>query len=207
MNRKTHSLNKAVDTAVLRPVSEVYGEFTPPFAKYVVSNALNTLKMPRIFVNKVLQGDLEGSLTAVTRFSMNAAFGAGGLLDPATEMGLPLNDTDFGVTLAKYGVDEGAYVEIPLLGPSNARDVVGKVVDLAFDPLVYVSGLPSTEINYGARALGAVDSRHDNAAAINQALYESDDSYVRTRAAYVQFRRREIAGEATEESLPSVFDN
>ncbi len=205
-NREIHSFNVGVDRAVLKPAAEAYDAVTPPFGKYVVANAVNTLKMPRIFANKVLQGDLEGSLTALMRFSMNAAFGAGGLLDPATEMGLPLNDTDFGVTLAKYGVEEGVYLELPFLGPRTSRDAAGMVVDLAFDPLIYISGVPG-EVNYGVRAVEAVNFRHQNAGAIDHAFYESDDSYVTTKAAYVQTRRRAIAGETTEESLPSVFDN
>jgi phospholipid-binding lipoprotein MlaA len=206
-NRKAHSVNVGLDRAVVRPASKAYDAVTPAFGKYVVSNAVNTLKMPKILGNRILQGDVEGSLSALMRLSMNVAFGAGGLLDPATEMGLPLNDTDFGVTLAKYGVAEGGYLELPVFGPGTVRSQVGRVVDTAFDPLTYVSGTPATEIGYGARAAAIIDFRHDNAAAIDQAFYESEDSYVTTRAAYLQSRRRQVAGETTEEALPDVFDN
>lgn len=204
-NRRVHTLNVAVDRAALRPASQAYDAVTPPFGKYVVSNALNTLDAPRVIANNVLQGDLEGTLSAFMRLSMNVAFGAGGLLDPATEMGLPHEDNDFGLTLARHGLGEGAYLELPLLGPSNVRDAVGMVVDTAFNPFTYVTGTPGTEIGYGVVVVDAVDTRHDNAAGIDQALYESDDSYVTSRSAYVQLRRRQVAGEATEESLPDVF--
>lgn len=204
LNRGSHAINKTLDAAVLRPVAETYDAVTPPYGKYLVHNAVNTLKMPRVIANNALQGDLEGTLAGLMRLSMNVAFGAGGLLDPATEMGLPFEDNDFGLTLARYGLEEGAYLEIPFLGPSSVRGAVGQVVDIAFDPLTYVTG--STELAYGARVGAVIDARYQNAAAIDQALYESEDSYVTTRAAYLQYRRRQIAGETTEESLPSVFD-
>jgi phospholipid-binding lipoprotein MlaA len=207
LNRRTHALNVAIDEVALKPASEIYDSVTPDYGKYILTNVFNTLKLPRVFLNKALQGDVDGTLTALMRFGMNTAFGAGGLLDPATEMGLKFEDTDFGTTMAKYGVEEGPYVSLPLLGPSTVRDTVGLAVDLVTSPLLYIEGVGGTEINYGARAVQIVKFRSDNSAAIDQALYESEDSYVTTRAAYLQHRRREVAGEATEESLPSVFDN
>lgn len=203
-NRTMHSVNKTLDTAVLRPASQAYGAVTPTLVRHLVGNAFDMLDMPAIFANNVLQGDAVGALSALGRFGVNVLMGAG-LLDPATEMGLPKEDTDFGETLATWGAGQGAYLELPLLGPGHARDHLGRIVDGAFNPLTYVSGVPA-EATAGLRVGEIIHFRHENAVAVNQALYESEDSYRALRNAYVQMRRRQLDGGVTEESLPDVFD-
>ena len=197
------TVNKAIDTAVLRPAAQVYDVATPALVKHLASNALNMLALPGDAANHLLQGEFMASLRTVGRFGINVIMGAV-LLDPATEMGLPREGTDFGVTLASMGVNEGAYLEVPFLGPMTERNLVGRVVDMAFNPLNYATGLP-TGTSAGVTGLGVVDGRYRYFDLIDRTLYESEDSYIAARSAYLQLRRRAVAGGTTAESLPDVF--
>lgn len=204
-NRQIHDFNKGWDTVLIRPAARGYQELVPGAVKLMASNALDMLAMPAIFVNRVLQGDLVSAGRALGRFGINAVLG-GGLLDPATEFGLPMERTDLGVTFGRWGIDEGPYVELPLLGPSTSRDAVGTVAQIILDPFNLISGVPAlTEIGYGALAVRVVDIRSDNLELIDRVLYDSADSYVAARTGYLQIRRRQVAGGLTEEGVVDVF--
>ncbi|MGM0584870.1 MAG: MlaA family lipoprotein [Pseudomonadota bacterium] len=204
-NRELHAFNKGLDTALLRPTAVVYDTVTPGLVRLLVSNGLNMLELPAVFVNRVLQGEPRLALRAAGRFGINVVFG-GGLLDPATEFGLPQEDTDLGVTFARWGVEEGVYHELPLLGPATSRDAAGRVLEIALDPFGFVTGVPAMEaLGPSAAALGVLEVRSDNLNAIDRVLYESEDSYVASRSVYIQRRRRTVAGGPTAESLPDVY--
>ncbi len=205
VNRDFHSFNKGMDTVLLRPTAKVYDTVTPALARLLIRNGLSMLELPGIFVNHVLQGDIESAAMTAGRFGVNVVMGAG-LIDPATELGLPLVDTDLGLTFAEWGVEEGPYVEMPLLGPATSRDAVGRIGQIALDPVNFVTGADVVDvIQPASTVLGAVEARAWNMSAIDQLLYQSADSYVATRSAYLQLRRREVAGGVTEEQLPDVF--
>ena len=128
------------------------------------------------------------------------------MLDPATEFGLPQVETDIGETLYVWGVAEGPYVEIPVFGPASARDGFGRVAEIVLDPFGFFTGYDGLQLGRRALAVGNLARiRAENTAIIDQTLYESEDSYVTTRAGYIQYRRRQLAGGATEESLTDVF--
>ncbi|MFT7390135.1 MAG: phospholipid-binding lipoprotein MlaA [Paracoccaceae bacterium] len=204
-NRYVHSLNKGIDTVALRPAAQVYDFVAPELVQHLASNALDTLDLPVAAVNFVLQGDFLAALRTSGRLGLNVVMGAGGLLDPATEMGLPKEETDFGITLARLGVAEGPYLEFPALGPMTGRDLAGRVVDAALNPVSWVAGIP-TEGTAGLRAFQVVEARDAYFAAIDRTLYDSEDSYIAARSAYVQLRRRAVAGGVVGSSLPNVFD-
>jgi phospholipid-binding lipoprotein MlaA len=204
-NREIHEFNKGWDTVLIRPASQVYQEITPGVVRLLVGNGLDMLDLPAIFVNNLLQGDPLAALRTAGRFGINMALG-GGLLDPATEFGLPKESTDLGVTFAKWGFEEGPYVELPLLGPATTRDAVGRVTEIALDPFNFLTGVPQIEaLGPGTAVLGIVELRAENETVIDRAFYETEDSYVTTRSGYVQFRRRRVAGGVTEEQIPDVF--
>ncbi len=204
-NRSIHAFNKGLDRAVLRPVAIGYETVTPTLVQHLVGNALDTLSLPRHFVNNLLQGDPEAALETAGRFGLNIVLGLG-VLDPATSFGLPSEPTDFGVTLASYGVGEGAYVELPFLGPSTARDAVGRLADVFLDPVSYaLSGVAVGDYLFVRVPIQVVDARARNKSAIDQVLYESEDSYVASQSAYLQIRRRRVDGGVTADSLPDVF--
>lgn len=209
-NRAMHDFNLALDRAVLRPAAQGYDVVTPTLFKHMIGNGFSHLELPGSFVNFVLQGEVEPALETLGRFTVNTVAGAGGLLDPATEMGLPRRDTDFGVTLGRHGVGEGNYIVLPLFGPSTTRDAVGLVVDRALHPLTYLGQVApgiTPEASIALAVTERVDARHRNFDIIDDLLYESADSYVSLRSVYLQRRRALVAGEdAGAEALPDIFE-
>lgn len=212
-NRSIHAFNKGLDSAILKPASEVYDFLTPATVQLLLSNGLDHLRLPGMFVNRVLQGDAEAASVVLGRFGVNTVAGAAGLLDPATEFGLPFETTDFGVTLATWGADEGAYVELPFFGPATARHAVGRVVNFALDPSILLTtgvveaGTALTIASNARTPVDIVNTRHENADIVDNVFYRSDDSYVTARTGYIQNRRRLIAGGETDtEALPDIFD-
>lgn len=209
-NRVIHEANVELDRYVLKPVSEAYDFITPTLFRHLIGNGLSHLDLPNDFVNYVLQGDVDASLETLGRFTINTILGAGGLLDPATEFGLKKNGTDFGITLGKYGVGEGFYIVLPFLGPSTLRDAPSSVVDRAINPL-FALGFTDAGIDWVGPAVGGVeiiDTRASNAELIDDVLYNSPDSYVTVRSAYLQRRRAKIAGEeGAVDNLPDIFED
>ncbi len=206
-NRAVHSFNKALDQAVLKPTAQAYDFATPTLFKHLFGNAFSHLELPGIFVNHVLQGDADEAAATLGRFTVNTIYGAAGTLDPATELGLPKEATDFGLTLASWGVGEGPYLELPLFGPSTARDAFGLLVDTALQPTTYISGGSEVVIaTTTVRVLEIVDTRSRNARLIDDVLYRSEDSYVSLRTSYIQNRRRRASGGETDvDALPDLF--
>ncbi|MDN5924584.1 MAG: VacJ family lipoprotein [Xanthomonadales bacterium] len=137
-NRKTFALNQSLDKAVIRPVAVSYRKITTPPIRSAVSDFFTNLRMPITIANDLLQARPEAALRASGRFLVNLTLGVGGLFDPASGIGLPLEKTDFGVTLARWGVPDGPYLVLPLFGPTTARDFWRIPVDgYLFDPLSY----------------------------------------------------------------------
>jgi phospholipid-binding lipoprotein MlaA len=130
-----------------------------------------------------------------------------GALDPATEIGIAEHDEDFGQTLAVWGVPSGPYVELPLLGPSTVRDTFSRVGDAAMDPLTYIgAGTTTAAVKASERPLRIVDARSRFGNIVDQALYESDDSYSTVKNAYLQRRRAAILnGQVTRDILPAIY--
>lgn len=208
-NRKMLNVNKSLDRYALRPASQAYDFAVPRTIKFIIGNGLDYLETPVHFANYLLQGDVENSLETLGRFTLNTVLGGVGMLDPATEFGLPRQETDFGITLARWGVAEGPYFVLPLLGPSTARDLPSFVVDRAFYPPSYVG--PFTDVGFVNPVINGVelvDTRARNSDLIDELFYETEDTYVTLRAAYLQRRRAMAAGEEGEiENLPDIFDD
>lgn len=200
-NRKVHAFNKKVFGKV---GGGTYARVVPTEIQDSIHNVADTLSMPQVAVNSLLQGDLRGTGIASYRFLVNATLGIGGIADVASEFGVEEHDTDFGETLHVWGAGEGAYLELPLLGPSTQRDAAGRVVDLFTDPLGYVLEEPD---KYAPTAIKLVDklgkgSRRSEA--IGDVLNNSADSYAQARLIYLQNRRYELRGGSTD--LPEYED-
>ncbi|MBT9384132.1 VacJ family lipoprotein [Pseudooceanicola sp. CBS1P-1] len=191
-NRQIHEFNKKLDKAVLRPVGVTVSKVLPVEAATLIGNFGENLSTPRYVVNNVLQAHFGEAALNTARFVMNTTIGIGGLIDAATIFGLPKYDTDFGETLYTWGVPEGDYQELPVLGPSTQRRTLGRIVDLALDPLEYV--LPTPEKSYGtyARVTSTVDERGRQAGAVDSVLYDSADSYTQLKSIYLQHRRYKL---------------
>ena len=204
-NRGSFKLGMGLDHVILAPIAHGYMAVTPRVVRNRVSSAVYNLGEPNTVMNMVLQGKPKQAMRSTTRFVVNSTVGVLGLFDVASKMNLPRRDSDFGQTFGKWGAKPGAYLYVPLMGPLNVRDGVGRVLDIVTDPVsLYVGGL---ETDFGKARTGVtiVDLR-SNADPAFQALKDAADPYVTTRSAYTQYREafiREATGDA--EVLPD-FD-
>jgi len=135
MNRVVFAFNEGLDFILLDPVTEIYRFIVPDPVRIAIGNILNNLKSPVYLANELLQGDISGATIVAQRFILNTFTGFGGILDTASWEGMTHESGDFGQTLANWGVNSGFYLVLPVLGPSNVRDTVGMVGDMAMDPL------------------------------------------------------------------------
>lgn len=185
-NRKVFAFNEAVDDAVLRPVAEAYRDNVPQLVRTGVSNFLGNIGDLWSAANHFLQGKGQGGFEQGMRFLTNTLFGLGGLLDPASEMGLKRQSEDFGQTLGKWGFGPGPYLVLPLLGPSSVRDGLGRVPDMA------VSNGYFSNDDRAALSLtlaGALDARAALLGVTGLADQVSLDKYSFFRQAYLSRRQ------------------
>ncbi len=195
-NREVHEINKDIDRTVLRPVSRGYGSTVPAPVRGGVSRFSANLDLPGMVVNDLLQFRAEDAIVNSARFLLNSTVGLAGLFDPASDIGLYERETDFGETLHVWGVGEGAYVELPFLGPSTERDMVGKVVDVALNPTRLLFSDELRAAGTVASVADVANERYEYSETIDSVLYESADSYAQGRLLYLQNRRFELQGEA-----------
>jgi phospholipid-binding lipoprotein MlaA len=191
-NRRIFNFNLSIDSHALRPSAERYVTYVPEGVRNAVHNALENLDSPSIFANDLLQGEVHKAGQTAGRFLLNSTFGAGGLFDVGTNVGIPANREDFGQTLAVWGVGSGAYLMMPLLGPVYPRDVAGQVVDYAMDPVWYLPVHGRVFWFAGHRYLAIVDGRARNLEALDEIERDSLDFYATTRSLYRQYRENAI---------------
>jgi phospholipid-binding lipoprotein MlaA len=189
-NRKVYAFNDSLDQAVIRPVAVGYRKVTNPPVRRAVSDFFTNIKMPITVANDLLQARPMQAARSTGRFLVNLTLGVGGFFDPASQLGLPLEDNDFGVTLARWGVPEGDFLMLPFVGPTTVRDVWRLPVDsYFFDPLSYFSR--NHEFHYGqyyipqVLYLVTIRSRAIDAESFLKSAY---DPYVFLRDAYRQQR-------------------
>ncbi len=194
-NRAMHAFNKGADQVILNPVSEAYDAVTDDEVQQYVANASANLNEPRNAVNHVLQGEMEPALVNLTRFLYNSTMGVLGFGDPASNLGLFPQPTNFNQTLARWGVEEGPYVELPIFGPNTVRSTVAMLVDTQINPVTY--NLSAEEYQYFNyfQVLSRVNDRARYGNLVEMLLYESADSYLATRLAYLQNQRNMEAEE------------
>lgn len=188
LNRNIYKLNDSLDKVALKPVAKLYNQTTPDFIKKGISNFLDNLSEPSNFINSFLQFKFDKSLVALTRFTFNSTFGLGGLIDFMGLIGEAEQEEDFGQTLAYWGAKPGAYIMLPLLGPSTVRDTIGRIGDMlmfnASDDILDTS-------NIGFTTIKAIDTRVD-LLAIDDILEKQVDAYSFIRSAYEQSRINNI---------------
>ena len=188
-NRESYKLTDTVDQAVIRPVAVGYRKVTTAPMRRSFSDFFTNIRMPITVANDLLQARPKQALQSSGRFLVNLTLGIGGFFDPASQLGLPLEDNDFGITLARWGVPEGDYLFVPLAGPSTVRDIWRLPVDsYFFDPLsIYASNHSYHGLEYLPQAIYLVTlrSRGIDAEGFLQSAY---DPYVFIRDAYRQQR-------------------
>ncbi len=192
-NREVHAFNKAIDTSLVKPISGVFaGDGEPGLVSRGVANFADNLSEPSRVVNSLLQGNIPDAAQSTLRFAFNSTVGLAGILDPSTALGVEVKDTDFGETLHVWGVGEGAYVELPLAGPSTERDVVGMAVDYVINPVSILLDPPESYVATAAGLASKVGDRGRYSDTVDSILYDSADSYAQARLLYLQNRRYEL---------------
>ena len=189
MNRKIAVFNDALDDNVLKPVATGYRDYTPDFLQTGVSNFFRNLSDVLSTLNNALQ--LKGHDTAESfmRVTVNTVFGIYGIFDVATPIGLERHPEDFGQTLGYWGVPDGPYLVLPVLGPSTVRDSAVLPLEFSLDP---VSNHNVTDERNVAMITRIVDKRASLLKTTNMLSGASIDKYSFTRDGYLQFRRNQV---------------
>lgn len=191
VNRAMFQFNDRLYFWVLKPVAQGYKEVLPEPARISVKNFFSNLGFPIRFLSCLLQADLKGAATEAGRFTINTVWGIGGLMDPAAnkELDLQKQETDFGLTLASYGVGHGFYIVWPFLGPSSLRDSISLPAEYFLYPVSYIEpwyawlGVRSWKVvNDTSLQIGDYESMKE--AAI--------DPYLSMRDIYIQYRLKTL---------------
>ena len=185
-NRAVFAFNDTVDTAVIKPVAKGYRRVVPGILRTGISNFFSNLEDVWTSVNDVLQGKFQQGVDDFGRVLFNSTFGIAGIFDFASELGFEKHNEDFGQTLGSWGVGSGAYLVLPILGPSTIRDGFGLLLDTRADLVFYIDGVPVHNSLYGVRAIGNRANLLDASSVIEQAAL---DKYAFVREAWLQRRR------------------
>lgn len=184
-NRAMYKFNDAVDTVVLKPVSQGYDTIVPAPISQAISNFFSNLGDIGVVINDLLQGKFDQAADDTGRFLLNSTVGFAGIFDVATDAGLPKNNEDFGQTLGAWGVEPGAYVVLPFFGPRTVRDSFGLVGDYFTDPVTYVEGPGAENAFRGTRLVDDRAALLKTEKVLDEAAY---DEYIYVRDAYLQRR-------------------
>ena len=199
MNRATFAFNQSLDKAIIEPISKGYRKLPMPIrtgTSNVLSNLSNLVTIP----NNILQGDLKTAGLNTARLSVNTTIGIFGIFDVAQQMGLikNYNKEDYGQTLGKWGVEEGCYLVLPILGPSTVRDGVGTLASvLGGDPWYNITVKNDTRYfkdsdYYISKGTDGVNFRSKNIEAFDNLETNSMDFYASVRSLYLQDRKQKI---------------
>jgi len=193
-NRVLYKVNDALDTMVLRPAAIAYKAVTPAPVREGVHNVLGNLTTPVVLANDMAEGKPRRAGDTFMRFLINTTVGGLGVFDVATRWGYPAHDADFGETMALWGVPEGPFLFLPVLGPTNPRDALGHGVDIAADPFGWVGqGAAVTALTWTRFTLTALDQRSRVLGELSGIKKTALDPYATFRSLYRQHRRAQIA--------------
>ena len=203
-NRGVFSFNKAIDESVLVPTAKAYRTVIPPPMRQSMHDFMQNLNGPVIFANDMLQGEVKLAGNTLGRLLLNTTVGIGGMFDVATLVGIPYHSNDLGITFAVWGFAAGPYVVVPVLGPSNPRDIVGQVGDGFADPGNYVAGAHHLYWAVVARtATSGIDERSRNIESLADIERTALDNYATIRSLYRQRREAQIRHEKSDLPNPN----
>ena len=208
-NRAMFAVNDAVDTVLIEPAARGYRAVVPHPVREGVGNFLDNLRSPTNVANHFLQGDIGGAAEATARFAINSTIGIVGFFDVAEEAGLKARPEDFGQTLGVWGFDEGAYLVLPLIGPSSVRDGIGLAVDSYADPLRnYLHNTDRDGWQYARWAAVGINDREAMLDALEDLQKHSLDYYAALRSAYLQHRDALVKDQESDRHMmaPSIPD-
>jgi phospholipid-binding lipoprotein MlaA len=198
VNRKIFDFNQAIDRHALVPAAKAYRAALPSPVRDSIHDFLNNLQEPLVFANSALQGRFGYAKDSVVRFVLNSTIGMAGLVDVAGRWGIPYRDNDLGITFGVWGIPEGPYLVVPLLGPSDPRDLAGLGIQSFGDPWNRItSGEPFTLywIPYARGGVTALDQRTRYLDTLADIERTSLDYYATIRSLYRQRRAALVRGE------------
>lgn len=202
VNRSVFKFNDALDTWVAKPIAKGYVAVAPSFVEVGVNNFFdNVTEVPNV-LNDLLQAKWKQAGYDGSRFVLNTFAGLGGFVDVAAEVGLPKNQReDFGQTLRTWGVPQGPYIVLPILGPSTLTDVAARPVDWVSNPTTYITNEP---LRYGVTALDYTNVR---AGLLDAEGLLSGDKYLFFREAYLQNRNFLVNDGVVEDNFGGDLDD
>ncbi len=189
-NRAMFEVHEAIDTVIAKPLAKGYDAAVPLPAKASVGNFFGNVGDLLIGVNNGLQGKVDDGASDLLRLLINSTVGIFGLFDVASEMGLEKHNEDFGQTLARWGVDDGGYLFLPIVGPRTARDGFGFLMDSYADPVRW--GIDRVSVRNSAMGLRMIDVRASLLPSDRVVEEAALDKYSYIRDAYLQRRRNLI---------------
>jgi phospholipid-binding lipoprotein MlaA len=192
-NRVFYKVNDKLDRYVMKPVAKGYIHITTLSIRTHVGDFVTNIGEPGRLIYFAAGGKPRDAGTALVRFVVNSTVGIGGIFDPATHLGYPETDTDFGLTLAEWGVPAGPYLYLPVFGPSGARDVFSWPAAFFLTPTFPAP--PSTGLtafSYSETALHLVNTRAQFLDPIDQIEATALDPYATFRSLYRQSRASQL---------------
>jgi len=215
VNRGVFAFNKALDNIIVEPIAKGYRKLPSPI-KIGTSNFISNLSLLTSIPNNILQGELSVAGKNTSRLLINSTVGILGIFDPASGMGLNNYEReDYGQTLAKWGMGEGCYIVLPVLGPSTIRDTAGKFINyLGGDPWYNITVENDTQYvsdfdYYASVGASGVDFRAKNIESFDNLEKNSMDFYASVKSLYLQDRKKKISnsGDITETLDDSDWDD
>jgi phospholipid-binding lipoprotein MlaA len=194
-NRVFYAVNNGLDTVILRPAALAYRFAVPGPVREGIHNVLSNLGSPAQLGNDVLEAKPRRAGDTTMRFLINTTVGLGGIFDVAKKWGYPDHDADFGMTLAVWGVPEGPFLFLPILGPSDPRDAAGFGVNILMDPFTWMGPPSSTALkvfSWTRYGLNALDSRERVLDGLDSIKKTALDPYATFRSLYRQHRHAQI---------------
>lgn len=186
INRGIFKFNDTVDKAVLKPVAQGYEAVVPEPVRTSVGNFFSNLDDVIVIANDLLQFKFHKAASDTTRFVFNSTFGVLGLFDVATGWDLPKHDEDFGQTFGYWGIGNGPYLVLPILGPSTLRDTIGRSADNHIDPVWQYDYVPTRN---SAAGINLIDTRARLLKVEKVVEDAALDRYIFIRDGYLQKRR------------------
>ena len=186
MNRASYAVHEVVDGYVVKPVAQAYVDYAPKLVQTGVRNFFGNIDDFFSFINGMLQNKPEKAGNDLGRVITNTGFGLLGLIDIASDAGIPKGNEDFGQTFGYWGIPQGPYLFIPVLGPTTVRDGTGWIIRAYTTPVGYIPDVSTRNILWG---IGFLDARASALQAESLVDQASLDRYTFIRRSYLQRRQ------------------
>jgi len=192
-NRVFYAINNGIDTVILKPAAQAYRYVFPSPVRTGIDNLLSNLGTPVRLSNDMLEGKPRRAGDTAMRFVINTTVGVLGIFDVAKGWGYPAHDADFGMTLANWGVPDGPFLFLPILGPSGPRDAVGFGVDSVADPFTWVGqGAAVRALGWSRFVVSGISQREKALDPIDQVKKTALHPYATFRSLYRQYRASQL---------------